>query len=99
MRETIAEVGLCLAVLFLGGGQVITFAPGAESSYYGMAGVIASAGLLSVRLRWIAVGVVCACVAMAMVGYLRGRYRETSQMKYPQSGKQLVAVTQAHGAI
>jgi hypothetical protein len=72
-----AGVGLAAALGLL--GSVISFVPGAEVGWFGVATAAALAGLLSParRLRVVAVVLAVALAGLAWAGHVRGRqYRE-----------------------
>lgn len=77
MQVARAGVGLAAALGLL--GSVITFVPGAEVGWFGVAAVVALAGFLSStrRLRVVAMVLALALAGLAWHGYVRGRqYRE-----------------------
>jgi hypothetical protein len=77
MQVSRAGVGLAAVLGLL--GSVMTFVPGAEVGWFGVAAAAALAGLLSPsrRLRVIAVLLAVALAGLAWDGYVRGRqYRE-----------------------
>jgi hypothetical protein len=78
-RIQVARAGVGLAAVFGLLGQVITFYPGAEVGWFGVAAALALAGLLSPtrRLRLVAVVLAVLLAGFAWGGYERGRqYRE-----------------------
>jgi hypothetical protein len=77
MQAARAGVGLAAVLSLL--GSMITFAPGTEVGWFGVAAAAALAGLLSPtrRLRVVAVVLAVALAGLAWDGYVRGRqYRE-----------------------
>jgi hypothetical protein len=79
MREGIAGIGIGFALLLGALGQIITFVPGAEMGWFGVAAASALAGLLSRRwpVRIVAVVLAASLGTVAWVGYLHGlRYEE-----------------------
>jgi len=78
-REWVARVGVCFAAVLGLLGSIISFYPGAEVGWFGVATAGALAGLLSPtrRLRVVAVVLATTLVGFAWGGYVRGRqYRE-----------------------
>jgi hypothetical protein len=78
-RIQIARAGVGLAAVLGLLGSVMTFVPGAEVGWFGVAATAALAGLLSPtrRLRVVAVVLAVALAGLAWDGYVRGRqYRE-----------------------
>ncbi len=76
----VARAGVGLAAVFGLLGQLITFYPGAEAGWFGIAAALALAGLLSPtrQLRLVAVVLAVLLAGFAWDGYVRGRqYRET----------------------
>jgi hypothetical protein len=78
-RMQVARVGVCLAAVLGLLGSIITFYPGAEAGWFGVAAAASLAGLLSPtpRLRVVAVVLAVTLAGFAWGGYVRGRqYRE-----------------------
>jgi hypothetical protein len=75
----VARVGVCLAALLGFLGYIITFYPGAELGWFGVAAIVALSGLLSRtrRLRVVSVVLAVTLAWSAWGGHKRGRqYRE-----------------------
>jgi hypothetical protein len=78
-REWVARVGVCFAAVLGLLGSIISFYPGAEVGWFGVAAAVALAGLLSPtrQLRLVAVVLAVLLAGFAWGGYVRGRqYRE-----------------------
>jgi hypothetical protein len=78
-RIQMARVGVGLAAVLGLLGQLITFYPGAEVGWFGVAAALALAGLLSPtrQLRLVAVVLAVLLAGFAWGGHVRGRrYRE-----------------------
>jgi hypothetical protein len=78
-RMQVARAGIGFAAVLGLLGSVITFVPGTEAGWFGVAAAAALAGLLSPtrRLRVVAVVLAVALAGLAWDGYVRGRqYRE-----------------------
>jgi hypothetical protein len=73
-RDAIARLGIGFAFLVGGLGLVISFVPGAEVGWFGVAAGAAALGLLSPswRVRTTAVVLTAACAWFARLGYLNG---------------------------
>ena len=79
VRMQVARAGVGLAAVFGLLGQFISFYPGAEAGWFGVAAAVALAGLLSPtrQLRLVAVVLAVLLAGFAWGGYVRGRqYRE-----------------------
>jgi membrane protein implicated in regulation of membrane protease activity len=79
LLNAIAKAGVGFAILLAALGQVITFVPGAEATWFGVAALSASAGVITTnrRLQAMAVVLVVALALLAGCGYLRGlHYQE-----------------------
>jgi hypothetical protein len=78
-RKQVALAGVGLAAVFGLIGQFITFYPGAEAGWFGVAAAVALAGLLSPtrQLQLVAVVLAVLLAGFAWDGYVRGRqYRD-----------------------
>jgi hypothetical protein len=78
-RMQVARAGVVLAAVFGLLGLFISFYPGAEVGWFGVAAAAALAGLLSPtrRLRVVAVALAVLLAGFGWAGYRRGRqYRE-----------------------
>ena len=78
-RMHVARAGVGLAAVFGLLGQFITFYPGAEAGWFGLAAAMALTGLPSPtrQLRLVAVVLAVVLAGFAWGGYVRGRqYRE-----------------------
>ena len=78
-RMHVARAGVGLAAVFGLLGQFISFYPGAEAVWFGVAAAVALAGLLSPtrQLRLVAVVLAVLLAGFAWDGYVRGRqYRD-----------------------
>lgn len=87
MREAIATLGLGIAVILELMGLVVSFVPGTEAGYFGIAAAASLAGLASSRrrLRIVAVVLALALAVLSWEGYVKGvrhraRLRERRQM-------------------
>src|SRR5262245_51359582 len=81
VRMQVAWAGVGLAAMFGLLGQFITFYPGAEAGWFGVAAAVALAGFLSPTrlLRLVAVVLAVSLAGCAWGGYLRGQqYRDAS---------------------
>ena len=92
-RKQVALAGVGLAAVFGLIGQFITFYPGAEAGWIGVAAAVALAGLLSPnrQLRLVAVVLAVLLAGFAWDGYVRGRqYRDwlSQQPEIPGSPSQ-----------
>jgi hypothetical protein len=88
-RTQVARAGVGLAFVLGLLGQVITFYPGAEVGWYGVAFAAALAGLLSPnrRLRLVAAILAVGLVGFAWGGYVRWqRYRDLLRQRPELSG-------------
>jgi hypothetical protein len=78
-RTQVARAGLGIAAVFGLLGQFMTFYPGAEAGWFGVAAAVALAVLLSPtrQLRLVAVVLAVLLAGFAWGGYVRGRqYRD-----------------------
>lgn len=78
-RIRVARAGVGLAAVLGLLGLLITFYPGAEVGWFGVAAALALAGLLSPtrRLRFVALALAVVLAGFAWGGHVRGRqYRE-----------------------
>lgn len=76
-RDTTSRIGVGLALLLGLLGSLITFVPGGEAGWFGMAAVPAALGLLSPSWRVRVVAIVLVLVWQARLGYQRGQaYQE-----------------------
>jgi hypothetical protein len=88
-RTQVARAGVGLASVLGLLGLVISFVPGAEVGWFGVAGAAALAGLFSPtqRLRVVAVILAVALAGLAWDGYERGRqYRELLKQRPELAG-------------
>jgi hypothetical protein len=74
-RMEVARAGVGVAVVLGMVGWLMTFVPGAEAGWFGVAALAALAGLLSPtrRLRVVAVVLAVALAAIEWDGHVRGR--------------------------
>jgi hypothetical protein len=85
----VARAGVGVAAVLGLLGSVITFVPGTELGWFGVAAAAALAGLLSPtrRLQVVAVILAVALAGLAWDGYVRGRqYRELLRQRPGLSG-------------
>jgi hypothetical protein len=78
-RTLVSLAGVGLAAVLASLGLFVTFVPGAEFGWFGVAAAVALGGLLSQsrRIRLVAVVLAVLLAACAWGGYVRGRqYRE-----------------------
>jgi hypothetical protein len=83
-RDAIARVGVGFALWVGGLGLFISFVPGAEADWFGVAAGAAALGLLapSWRVRLVAVAWAAVCAWFAWRGYEHGlRYQEWLQQR------------------